>query len=95
MSKLIVTADAGSTVNLRQSASTSSAVITKIKIGTEVELIEKVTENWCKIKYDKYEGYMMAKYLKSPNQSKISQEDLHTIYNSLQETLTLIEKILK
>ena len=66
MSKLIVTADAGSTVNLRQSASTSSSVITKIKIGTEVELIEKTNETWYKIKYDKYEGYMMTKYLKNP-----------------------------
>lgn len=92
MSKLIVTADAGSTVNLRQSASTSSAVITKIKIGTEVELIEKVTENWCKIKYDKYEGYMMAKYLKNP---KTSKNDLQAIYDSLKEALTLIEKLLK
>ena len=66
MTKQIVTADAGSTVNLRQAASTSSSVLTKIKVGTEVELIEKTNDNWYKIKYDKYEGYMMTKYLKNP-----------------------------
>lgn len=92
MSKLIVTADVGSTVNLRQSPSTSSNIITKIKINTEVELIEKTTENWYKIKYDKYEGYMMAKYLKNP---KASKDDLQAIYDSLKEALTLIEKLLK
>jgi len=36
----------------------------------------------------------MAKYLKQ-KQSTISQEDLRKVYNSLSETLSLIEKILK
>jgi hypothetical protein len=36
----------------------------------------------------------MTKYLKE-KQSNISQEDLRKVYNSLNETLALIEKILK
>ena len=95
MSKLIVTAEIGSTVNLRQSPSKTAPIITAIKIKQEVELIEKISDDWCKIKYGKYEGYMMAKYLKKPGQTNVSQEDLLAIYNSLKETLITIEKILK
>lgn len=95
MSKLIVTADTGSTVNLRSSPSKSASILTSIKVRQEVELVEKISDDWCKIKYNKYEGYMMSKFLKNPNQSKISQDDLRVIYNSLKDTLILIEKILK
>ena len=63
MSKLIVMADVGSTVNLRQSPSKTAPILTTIKIRTEVELIEKISEDWCKIKYGKHEGYMMTKFL--------------------------------
>lgn len=93
MNKLTVMADAGNTVNLRQSPSTSAAIVIKIKVKSEVELIEKTNDTWYKVKYDKYEGYMMSKYLKE--QKTISQNDLRAVYNSLKETLTLIEKILK
>ena len=95
MSKLIVTADIGSTVNLRSSPSRTAPILTSIKLKQEVELIEKISDDWCKIKYNKYEGYMMAKYLKVPGQSKVSQDDLRAIYNSLKDTLVLIEKVLK
>ena len=95
MSKLIVTADVGRTVNLRQSPSKTAPIITQIKLKTEVELVERITDEWCKIKYDKYEGYMMTKYLKSPNQTTLTKDDVRKIYDSLRETLTLIEKILK
>lgn len=58
---------------------------------TEVELLEKTSEQWYKIKYLETEGYMMTKYLKKI----IEQDDLRKIYNSLRDTLILIEKILK
>lgn len=94
MSKLIVTADVGNTVNLRRSPSLTSEIIMRVKVKEEVTLIEKISENWCKVEYDNKEGYMMAKYLKSSSKT-ISQEDLRKVYDSLRETLTLIEKILK
>ena len=94
MSKLIVTATSGKTVNLRKQPNTSSGIIKQIPISTEVELIEKSSDTWYKINYNGTEGYMMAKYLKQ-KQSTISQEDLRKVYNSLSETLSLIEKILK
>ena len=94
MSKLIVTATSGKTVNMRTQPTTTSSVIQAIPIATEVELIEKTSNQWYKIEYSGIQGYMMSKYLKQ-KQSTISQEDLRKVYNSLSETLTLIEKILK
>lgn len=94
MSKLIVTATSGKTVNLRQQPTTTSKILQAIPISSEVELLEKSSSQWYKVKYLELEGYMMAKYLKQ-KQSTISQEDLRKVYNSLSETLTLIEKILK
>lgn len=92
MSKFIVTAQSGKTVNLRLTPSQTSSIILAVPIGTEVELVEKSSDEWYKIKYKEAEGYMMSKFLKG---SSISQDDLHKVYNSLCETLTLIEKILK
>ena len=94
MSKLIVTAQSGSTVNMRVQPTTTSKIIQAIPLATEVELVEKTSSTWYKIRYEDKEGYMMAKFLKQ-KQSTVSQEDLRSVYNSLSETLTLIEKILK
>lgn len=92
MSKLVVSATSGKTVNLRQQPSTNATVIQSIPITSEVELIEKTSDNWYKVKYQGKEGYMMAIYLKEKN---VSKDDLRKIYNSLHDTLVLIEKVLK
>ena len=92
MSKLAVTAARGKTVNLRQSASSSSAVLGTVPVGAQVELIEKTSATWYHIKYNALEGYMMAKFLTS---AEVSKEDLKKIYNSLSDTLKLIEQVLK
>lgn len=94
MSKLIVTATSGKTVNMRKQPSTSAPILQQIPLSTEVELIEKSSDLWYKVEYSGTQGYMMAKYLKQ-KQSTISQDDLRKVYNSLNETLALIEKILK
>ena len=94
MSKLIVTATSGKTVNMRKQPSTSAPILQQVPLSTEVELIEKSSDLWYKVEYSGTQGYMMAKYLKQ-KQSTISQDDLRKVYNSLNETLALIEKILK
>lgn len=94
MSKLIVTATSGKTVNMRKQPSTSAPILQQVPLLTEVELIEKSSDLWYKVEYSGTQGYMMAKYLKQ-KQSTISQDDLRKVYNSLNETLALIEKILK
>ena len=51
MSKLVVTATSGKTVNMRTQPSTSSSIIQSIPIATEVELVEKTSDAWYKIEY--------------------------------------------
>ena len=95
MSKLIVTASSGKTVNMRKTPNTRDHnIIYAVPLATEVDLLEKTSSEWYKIKYKNEEGYMMSKFLKSPS-SIISQSDLRKVYDSLSETLGLIEKILK
>ena len=57
-----VVAESGSTVNFRKTPSLRGALIDRIKLGTIVEIVEP-GEEWCKIKYGKRTGYMMAKFL--------------------------------
>jgi len=96
MSKLIVTASSGKTVNLRKTPNTREHnILYAVPLTTEVDLLEKTSSEWYKVKYKDVEGYMMSKFLASPSTSTITQTDLRKIYNSLNETLGLIEKILK
>lgn len=57
-----VTASSGGTVNMRKTPRLSGALITRIKLGEIVEIIEP-GEEWCKIEYGNKTGYMMAKFL--------------------------------
>ena len=95
MSNLIVSANSGSTVNLRKEPSTSSTILQPVPIGKEVELIEKTNDTWYKVKYKNIEGYMMTKFLKVSTSQIITKDDLRKIYDSLSETLKLLETILK
>ena len=58
----VVVAESGSTVNLRRTPSTRGSLITRLPLGTIVNVIQP-GEDWCKINYGKYSGYMMAKFL--------------------------------
>lgn len=83
------------TLNLRQSTSTSSAVLAQIPNGTKLEA-EKVNEAWVKITYKDKTGFAMLKYLsEGSTNSTMNKEDLQRIYDSLKSTLSLIENILK
>ena len=57
-----VTAPSGGTVNMRRTPSLKGALIMRIKLGEIVEIVEP-GEEWCKIKYQKKTGYMMAQFL--------------------------------
>lgn len=57
-----VTAPSGGTVNMRKTPSLRGALITRVPLGTIVE-IKEPGEEWCKIKYGTKTGYMMAKFL--------------------------------
>lgn len=57
-----VVAQSGSTVNMRRTPSLKGALITRIPLGTIVNIIQP-GEEWCKISYGAKTGYMMAQFL--------------------------------
>ena len=52
------------TLNIRKSPSADGDIIAMISEGVECELIEKTNEDWYKIKYEKYTGYVSSEYVK-------------------------------
>lgn len=92
MTKKVHTANGGP-LNLRASTSTSSELRGTIPNGTKLE-VEKINDTWFKTSYNNKEGYVMGKYLVDANAS-VSKEDLKRIYDSLSETLKLINEVLK
>lgn len=55
-------APSGKTVNLRKTPSLRGALIDRIPLGTVIEVTQP-GEEWCKVKWGKKTGYMMAKFL--------------------------------
>ena len=60
-SATVSTSDGGG-LNLRNSASSSAAVLLVIPNGAGVTVLEK-GETWCRVKYQEQEGYVMTRYL--------------------------------
>lgn len=94
MDKAKVYSSNGGAVRMREAPSTTAKIIMTIEPNTEVELLQK-SADWSKIKYAGKEGYMMNKYLITNSSSSVNKADLQKIYNSLKETLDLINQILK
>ena len=58
----VLVAPSGSTVNFRRTPSLRGVLLKQIKLGTVVDIVTP-GEEWCKVKYDGVEGYMMAKFI--------------------------------
>lgn len=58
-----VVAESGSSVRMRDGASSMAKVVMNVPVGAYVTLEEKVNDAWCKITYQNKTGYMMAKFL--------------------------------
>ena len=58
----VLVAPSGKTVNLRRTPSLKGALIKQLPLGTIVNIVSP-GEEWCKVTYSKYTGYMMAKFL--------------------------------
>lgn len=67
----VKTATAGSSVNIRKSASTSSAKVTSVKDGTKVELLA-TSGDWYKIKVNGKTGYIKKSYITTSSSSSSS-----------------------
>lgn len=57
----------GTTVNMREKASRSGGLVTRVPVGSEVEIMEDQGE-WCVVIYGRYTGFMMANYLEYDGQ---------------------------
>lgn len=58
----VLVAPSGSTVNMRRTPSLKGSLIVRLPLGTIVNIISP-GEDWCKVSYAKYTGYMMAQFL--------------------------------
>lgn len=60
---MVVTSENGAPVNMRESASVNSRIVTRVPVGSEVTVLKPDTNGWTKVKYSRYQGYMMSKFL--------------------------------
>lgn len=58
-----VTAESGSTVNLRSYPSRDAVVRVRVPIGSVVEVLERTDETWSRVRWERYTGYMMREFL--------------------------------
>ena len=78
-------------LNLREKPSASGKVLAQIPDGAELECTI-VNDDWVQIKYNGYNGYSKREFLSS---GSITKENLKRIYDSLSDTLKLIDEVLK
>lgn len=90
---MYVKTDNKGTLNLRAEPSPTGKVLAQIPYGTQLET-SQISATWSKTTYNGKEGYVMNKFLVI-SLKQITKEDLQKIYNSLQEVLQTLEKILK
>lgn len=91
---MYVKTDNRGTLNLRAEPSPKGKVLARIPYGTQLET-SQLDANWSKVTYAGETGYVMNKFLVVSLKKEITRNDLQKIYNSLQETLKLIENIIK
>ena len=90
---MIVSANNGSSVNMREKPNPQGKIICTVPIGTKVDILSQPSTDWAQIKYKDKIGYMMTQFLKE--NTSITQADLQRIYDSLKDALKTIETILK
>lgn len=73
-----VSAANGNTVNLRANPSAKANVLTAVKVGTRVQVVEEVDADWAKIIIpDNKTGYMMRKFLKEDEADTGDEVTIH------------------
>ena len=74
MQTMVVTADSGSTVNLRARPDKSAAVLAKVPIGETVQALT-ISGGWATIQREGITGYMMEQYLKAQGEASPTLEE--------------------
>ena len=89
--------NSGAGVNMRAKASKSGSIVTVIKQGTEVQVVD-VGEEWSKIKYKDKTGYIMTEYLDTMDQvadTEIADDVIKVSRSELQKAYAQIGNMLK
>jgi hypothetical protein len=60
--RAIVVAESGGTVNMRVGPGLKQRLICRVPLGCEV-IIMSPGEEWCRVEWNNFRGYMMAKFL--------------------------------
>ncbi len=60
---MYVTSTNGLPVNMRRSASTSADIVTRIPVGSQVNVIGEQANGWTYVSYGAKKGYIMSKFL--------------------------------
>lgn len=84
--KATVTADSGSTVNLRKYPDKASASLARVPIGDMVDVYEEA-QGWAKVSWQGVTGYMMSQYLEEPG---MSLEDRVTVLEEMVAELYML-----
>lgn len=92
MKTFVNTANKG-TLNMRAEPSSNAKVLARIPYGTELE-VKQTTSEWSQTIYDGKTGYVMNKFLEDKAKI-ITKDDLKRVYDSLSQSLKLIEKLIK
>ena len=92
MKTFVNTANKG-TLNMRAEPSSNAKVLAQIPYGTELE-VEQTTSEWSQTTYGGKTGYVMNKFLGDKTKI-ITKDDLKKVYDSLSQSLKLIEKLIK
>ena len=91
-----VIAKTGNTVNFR--ASINGPIITTIKIGNIVQVLNEPTQQWSEVRYNNQNGYMMSEFLQKINEENNQIPDnnkLGEIKIKLEEALALVNELLE
>lgn len=68
-------ADTGETVNLRAAPALSARLVERVPLDEVVTITERTSAEWWKVKWRKYSGYMMSKFLEP---TKVEQGNADT-----------------
>ena len=79
----------GGNLNLRAMPTTTAERMTQIPSGAQVTVIEKTNEDWWKVTYQGYTGYVMQKYLTTEEVASVQSEILlpYDVANTMYEAL--------
>lgn len=92
---VFVKTDNGGTLNLRSAPSKKSTrVLEVIPNNTQLDAPEGIGDEWTKVVYKNTTGYVMSQFL-ATSKKDITKAEIQRIYESLQQTLKVIEGVLK